>query len=269
MDDARAIIAEMIGTENALFVTRSGKAHAASLISEVGLLTSLLLSAVLGLAFNRDNQKQLLEAKAANDKLNEALALAEREAERRERLESQLRQVQKMEAIGQLTGGIAHDFNNMLAVILANLNLLKRQIARGENEVQRFIDGAAEGADRAAHLTQRLLAFARQQPLTPQPIDANKFVSGMSEILRRTLGQEIEVETILAGGLWRTHVDGHSTSTLPGSPRASSEETSRRPRVSLKAPNFSAFVANSCSISTSCIAVCALRITRAPRMDTA
>ena len=214
MDHARAIIADMIGVENALFVTRSSKSRAASLIAEVGLLASLLLSAVLGLAFNRDNQKQLIAAKAANDKLNEALTLADNEAERRERLESQLRQVQKMEAIGQLTGGIAHDFNNMLAVVLANLNLLKRQIARGETDVQRFIDGAAEGADRAAHLTQRLLAFARQQPLAPQPIDANKFVSGMSEILRRTLGHEIEVETILAGGLWRTHVDGHQLESL-------------------------------------------------------
>ncbi|MGA9826273.1 MAG: CHASE3 domain-containing protein, partial [Methylocystis sp.] len=153
MDDARAIIADMIAAENALFVSRSNMARAASLFSEVGLLASLLLSAVLGLAFNHDNQKQLLQAKAANDELNEALALAEREAERRERLEGQLWQAHKMEAIGQLTGGIAHDFNNMLAVVLANLNLLKRQIARGETEVQRFIDGAAEGADRAAHLT--------------------------------------------------------------------------------------------------------------------
>ncbi len=214
MDHARAIIADMIGVENALFVTQSSKSHAASLIAEIGLLTSLLLSAVLGLAFNRDNQKQLIAAKAANDKLNEELTLADNEAERRERLESQLRQVQKMEAIGQLTGGIAHDFNNMLAVILANLNLMKRQIARGETDVQRFIDGAAEGTNRAAHLTQRLLAFARQQPLAPRPIDANKFVSGMSEILRRTLGHEIEVETILAGGLWRTHVDGHQLESL-------------------------------------------------------
>ena len=179
-----------------------------------GTLASLLLSAVLGLAFDHDNQKQLLQAKAANDELNEALALAEREAERRERLEGQLWQAHKMEAIGQLTGGIAHDFNNMLAVVLANLNLLKRQIARGETEVQRFIDGAAEGADRAAHLTQRLLAFARQQPLAPQSIDANKFVSGMSEILRGSLGQEIEVETILAGGLWRTHVDGNQLESV-------------------------------------------------------
>ena len=214
MDDARAIIADMIGAENALFVSRSNMARAASLFSEVGLLASLLLSAVLGLAFNHDNQKQLLQAKAANDELNEALALAEREAERRERLEGQLWQAHKMEAIGQLTGGIAHDFNNMLAVVLANLNLLKRQIARGETEVQRFIDGAAEGADRAAHLTQRLLAFARQQPLAPQSIDANKFVSGMSEILRGSLGQEIEVETILAGGLWRTHVDGNQLESV-------------------------------------------------------
>ncbi len=214
MDRARAIIAEMIAAENVLFTTRSSKSRAASLFSEFGLLASLLLSVVVGLALNRDNQKQLIEAKVANDKLNEALALADKEGERRERLEGQLRQALKMEAIGQLTGGIAHDFNNMLAVILANLNLLRRQIARGETEVQGFIDGAAEGADRAARLTQRLLAFARQQPLTPQPIDANKFVSGMSEILRRTLGHEIEIETILAGGLWRTHVDGNELESL-------------------------------------------------------
>ena len=147
------------------------------------------------------NQKQLLKQKPPTMNCNEALTLAEKEAESARTVGNQLWQAQKMEAIGQLTGGIAHDFNNMLAVVLANFNLLKRQIARGEADVQRFIDGAAEGADRAAHLTQRLLAFARQQPLAPQPIDANKFVSGMSEILRGTLGQEIEVETIWRGTL--------------------------------------------------------------------
>jgi signal transduction histidine kinase len=214
MDQARAIIADMIVSENALLVTRSNKSRSAARLAEAGLITSLLLSAALGLAFNRDNQEQLVEAQAANEKLHNALALANDEAERRERLESQLRQVQKMDAIGQLTGGIAHDFNNMLAVIMANLNLLKRQITRGESDVHRFIDGAAEGAARAADLTQRLLAFARQQPLEPRAIDANKFISGMSEILRRALGAEIDVESILAGGLWRTHVDSNQLENL-------------------------------------------------------
>jgi signal transduction histidine kinase len=112
-----------------------------------------------------------------------------------------------MEAVGQLTGGIAHDFNNMLAVVIGSLNLLKRRLRRGETDNMRFIDGALDGAERAATLTHRLLAFSRQQPLAPQSIDPNKLISGMSEMLRRTLGEQIAVETVFAGGLWRTHVD--------------------------------------------------------------
>ena len=129
------------------------------------------------------------------------------EIARRERLESQLRQSQKMEAVGQLTGGIAHDFNNMLAVVIGSLNILKRRLHRGETDNERFIDGALDGAEKAATLTHRLLAFSRQQPLTPQAIDLNKLISGISEMLRRTLGEHISVETVLAGGLWRTHAD--------------------------------------------------------------
>src|ERR1700745_3212840 len=87
----------------------------------------------------------------------------------RSKVEEQLRQIQKMEAVGQLTGGIAHDFNNMLAVIIGGLNLLQRKLARGETDVQRFAEGAIDGARRAAGLTQRLLAFSRQQSLNPEP----------------------------------------------------------------------------------------------------
>jgi signal transduction histidine kinase/CheY-like chemotaxis protein len=129
------------------------------------------------------------------------------EAARRERIEEQFRQSQKMETVGQLTGGIAHDFNNMLAVIIGNLNILKRRLSRGEVGVDRFIDGALEGAERATLLTQRLLAFSRQQPLAPEVIDINEFVAGMSEMLRRTLGENLHLETILADGVWRTHAD--------------------------------------------------------------
>ncbi|MGE4063039.1 MAG: ATP-binding protein [Rhodospirillaceae bacterium] len=129
--------------------------------------------------------------------------------EAREKVEEALRQSQKMEAVGQLTGGIAHDFNNMLAVIIGALELLKRRSARGETNVGELADAALDGAQRAAALTQRLLAFSRQQALRPEPIDVNKLVAGLSELLRRTLGENIRIETVLGAGVWRTSVDPH------------------------------------------------------------
>ncbi len=125
----------------------------------------------------------------------------------RSKVEEQLRQIHKMEAVGQLTGGIAHDFNNMLAVISGALNLLKRKRARGETDFDRFIDAALEGAQRAATLTQRLLAFSRQQPLAPEPLVVNRLVASMSELLTRTLGEHINIETVLAAGLWQVRAD--------------------------------------------------------------
>ncbi len=129
------------------------------------------------------------------------------EVSARSKVEEQLRQVQKMEAVGQLTGGIAHDLNNMLAVIMGGLSLLQRKLARGETDVERFVDGAMDGAQRAATLTQRLLAFSRQQPLSPEPLIINKLVAGMSELLDRTLGEHVKVETVLAAGLWQVKAD--------------------------------------------------------------
>jgi PAS domain S-box-containing protein len=121
--------------------------------------------------------------------------------------EAQLRQSQKMEAIGQLTGGIAHDFNNMLAVVIGSLELLDRRIADPTPSVRRYIDAAMDGARRSASLTQRLLAFSRQQPLKPEIIDANRLVAETSEMLRHSIGGNIRLETVLAGGLWRVHAD--------------------------------------------------------------
>ena len=118
-----------------------------------------------------------------------------------------LRQSQKMEAVGQLTGGIAHDFNNMLAVVMGSLELLGRRLSDGDARAQRYIDAATDASKRAALLTQRLLAFSRQQPLQPEAFDANKMVSGMSDLLRHSLGADVQLETVLAGGLWRTHAD--------------------------------------------------------------
>ncbi len=147
-------------------------------------------------------------AEVALQALNQTLEQrVQEEVYERSKAEDQLRQVQKMEAVGQLTGGIAHDFNNMLAVILGGLNLLQRKLAKGETDVDRFVEGAIEGAQRAASLTQRLLAFSRQQPLAPEPLNANRMVAGMSELLARTLGEPISVQTVLAAGLWQVKAD--------------------------------------------------------------
>jgi PAS domain S-box-containing protein len=117
-----------------------------------------------------------------------------------------LRQSQKMEAVGQLTGGIAHDFNNMLAVVIGSLDLLGRRLG-GNERALRYVDAASDGARRAALLTQRLLSFSRQQPLEPKPTNLNTLVAGMSDLLRHSIGADIRLETVLAGGLWRVEID--------------------------------------------------------------
>jgi PAS domain S-box-containing protein len=127
-----------------------------------------------------------------------------------EHTREQLAQAQKMEGIGQLTGGVAHDFNNLLTVILGNLESSQRVLQTDPLDPQRLARGveqARSGAQRAAALTQRLLAFSRRSPLDPKPVDTNRLLGGMSELLRRTLGEQIAIETVLAGGLWRVHID--------------------------------------------------------------
>nr|WP_256476130.1 ATP-binding protein [Siccirubricoccus soli] len=137
-----------------------------------------------------------------------ANARLRQEAEERERAEAQFRQAQKMEAVGRLTGGLAHDFNNLLTVVIGNLGLLRRQLGpEAPERLLRAVHGADEGARRAAELTRRLLAFSRQQALAPEPVEVNRLVAGMSELLQRTIGEEVQVETVLAGGLWRALVD--------------------------------------------------------------
>ena len=136
-----------------------------------------------------------------------ALASLREEKQRRETAEESLRQSQKMNAIGQLTAGIAHDFNNLLTGIGGAVEMVGRRVPQPSAEVTRFLDLARSGVSRAATLTQRLLAFSRQQPLQIEAVDANKLVSGMSELLRRTLGEKVQVETVLAGGLWRARAD--------------------------------------------------------------
>ena len=123
-------------------------------------------------------------------------------------VEEALRQSQKMEAVGQLTGGIAHDFNNLLQGITGSLDLVQKRIVQGRlGELDRFISGAMTSANRASALTHRLLAFSRRQPLDPRPVRANPLVASMEDLLRRTLGERIELELVLAGGLWLTRCD--------------------------------------------------------------
>ena len=130
------------------------------------------------------------------------------EMTRRETAEGQVRQMQKMEAIGQLTGGIAHDFNNMLAIVVGSLDMARRRMTGEEDpRIVRYLDNAAEGANRAAALTGRLLAFARRQRLTPEAIDVAELVDGMSELLRRSLGERVAFEAQAAAALWPVHAD--------------------------------------------------------------
>jgi len=126
------------------------------------------------------------------------------------RTEDLLRQSQKMEAVGQLTGGIAHDFNNLLTAITGSLEMLQKRIQDGRHDnLDRYTSAAITASQRAAALTQRLLAFARRQPLDPKRVDANRLVAGMEELLRRTLGPGIALEMVLAGGLWPTLCDAN------------------------------------------------------------
>jgi two-component system, NtrC family, sensor kinase len=130
------------------------------------------------------------------------------EVDRRAAAEAALRQSQKLEAVGQLTGGIAHDFNNLLTIIIGNLEGLQRQLTEADSKIRRRADNAMHGAQRAATLTKRLLAFSRQQPLTPAPLDINRLLSGLADFLQRALGEEIALEVVGGGGLWLVEVDG-------------------------------------------------------------
>ncbi|HEX4761997.1 MAG TPA: ATP-binding protein, partial [Sphingomicrobium sp.] len=127
----------------------------------------------------------------------------------RERVERELRQSQKMEAVGQLTGGIAHDFNNMLAVVVGGIDLAQRRLNGPRREVLMHLRNAMEGATRAAALTRRLLSFARSEPLLPERVDSRDLIGGMSDLLDRTLGERIRVEVDLAPDTWPSYVDPH------------------------------------------------------------
>ena len=213
MDRVRAILGEMRAVQGGLLLGQQARVEAANARMQSGTVAAfLLLLGVAGFALFKV-QQQALGLVAVNTDLRSAHTKLLEAPLHRQHAEGQMRQVQKMDAIGQLTGGLAHDFNNMLAVIFSALNLLKRRMERGQTNVGELVDAAIDGAQRAATLTQRLLAFARKQPLSPEAIDPNKFVAGISDLLRRTLGETIKLETVLAGGLWRVHADAAQLET--------------------------------------------------------
>ena len=149
------------------------------------------------------------EAAAALEDINATLEkrVEERTSQLR-RAEEALRQSQKMEAVGQLTGGIAHDFNNLLQGITGALERAQRRIETGRTaEAERYIKIAVDSASRAAALTHRLLAFSRRQTLDPRPSDINRLIAGMEDLVRRTMGPDVSIEVVHAGGLWAVHVD--------------------------------------------------------------
>jgi PAS domain S-box-containing protein len=163
-----------------------------------------------------ERKRELVELRNFTEMLEDAVKnrtrQLEAEFEARKRVEESLRQAQKMEAVGQLTGGVAHDFNNLLTIVLGGLDMIGRQLPElppspATTRMVRAKEMALQGAQRAAILTSRLLAFSRQQALDPQVIDANKLVAGTCDFLRRTLGEAVSLETVLAGGLWRCFAD--------------------------------------------------------------
>jgi signal transduction histidine kinase/ActR/RegA family two-component response regulator len=142
----------------------------------------------------------------------------EAESARRHEAEETLRQVQKMEAVGQLTGGIAHDFNNLLTIIIGNLDTMKRQLTKAATstdisalsaKLTKPLEGALRGAGNAAQLTHRLLAFSRRQALEPARLDLNRLIADILDMLRRSIGEQISIETVLSAGLWPSFADPH------------------------------------------------------------
>lgn len=167
----------------------------------VAAIAAALLTVIIAIVYwiyvSRRDRRALVEI---NAKLRSTIIEKDAAAD-------QVRQMQKSEAVAQLAAGIAHDFNNMLAVVVSGINLAKRRLTKGAGDHEAMLDAALDGANRASALVKRLLAFSRQQPLAPQSIDVNKLVSGMSEIINRSLGETIKVETVVGAGLWQTNVD--------------------------------------------------------------
>ena len=156
----------------------------------------------------RDGQARVIMWTAVPDPGTNHFHIVGRDLTEQRATEAALRQSQKMEAVGQLTGGIAHDFNNLLAGITGSLELMQTRLTQGRlGEIERYVLAAQGAARRAAALTHRLLAFSRRQTLDPKPTDVNRLVTGMEELIRRTVGPQVTLEVVTAAGLWTTMID--------------------------------------------------------------
>jgi signal transduction histidine kinase/CheY-like chemotaxis protein len=179
-------------------------------LSRFGFIALLIVTAVLVVLILGISQAALRRAKREIEQrakaLSDAYAELQVQVEERAHAEEQLRQAQKMQALGQLTGGIAHDFNNLLTVIQGSADILRRP-GIAEAKRIRFADAIVQTAGRAAALTGQLLAFARRQPLQPEVIDLNAQIRGMTDLLDRTLGERVEIRTELADGLCAIEAD--------------------------------------------------------------
>jgi two-component system NtrC family sensor kinase len=160
-----------------------------------GIPATLTMFALCVMVFRRTQREALATAK-----LREESTL-------RQTAEQALRQAQKMEAVGRLTGGIAHDFNNLLTAIGGNVDLAIRRLGPDNERILRSLEGARQASQRAATLVQRLLTFSRQHPQEVKSVDINRLVGGMSDLLHRTLGERVVIETVLSGGLWKSAID--------------------------------------------------------------
>jgi signal transduction histidine kinase/CheY-like chemotaxis protein len=206
-DRCRAILAEMKAVESRLLETRVAAAERQARIITAWVLSWAAAVALAAILLTPNALRRASAAAQARDRLAEVNAQLVQEAESRRAAETQLRQLQKLESIGQLTGGIAHDFNNMLAIVIGSLDLARRRIGQDDARAAENVEAAMNGAQRAAQLTAQLLAFGRRQPLSPAAIDASRLVRRLSELLRRTIGPKIGFTVEPATGLWTIHVD--------------------------------------------------------------
>ena len=169
-------------------------------IALIAAMAAILLAVLANAQRQLSSINQRLKLQARD--LLEANSNLQYEMRERAKIEDALRQSQKMEAVGQLSGGIAHDFNNFLMIIKGNLQLLKRRVEQRQPEVQKYVDGAMQGVDRAVSVTQRILAFSRRQPLTPEPNNLSDLVRQALPLIGQSVGGSVEVDTDLKADWW-------------------------------------------------------------------